>query len=217
MASSLRRGLFEVEDLLLALWAIGFERLAARSFGSDPAGWLETAQGAFTPLAGLVLAGFLLTLLTEHDPRISGEEATNRRVLACGPLFFLPGMVIGLVNAFRKKDDWPGPRAPRWLRRAAIVPLALVADAVVRHHAAAAVETASLDLDPFTGIVVPFLATAGVYLFAVVGPRVAAGATVHPVPWILRFASYFLALASSSVIVNRTLTTYGGSPGVQWP
>ena len=146
MASSLRRGLFEAEDLLLALWTIGFERLASRAFGADPSSWLETGQGAFTPLAWVVLAGFLFMLLTEHDPQIGGEEATNRRVLACGPLFFLPGMAIGLANAFRKKDDWPGP-------------------------------------------------------------RVAAGATVHPGPWILRFASYFVALASSSLIVNRTLTT----------
>jgi hypothetical protein len=207
VASNLRRGLFEAEDLLLALWTIGFERLASRAFGADPSSWLETGQGAFTPLAWVVLAGFLFVLLTEHDPQISGEEATNRRVLACGPLFFLPGMAIGLANAFRKKDDWPGPRAPRWLRRAAVVPLGLVADAVVGHHARDAVELASTGLDPFTGMVVPFVATAGVYLFAVVGPRVAAGATVHPGPWILRFASYFVALASSSLIVSRTLTT----------
>jgi hypothetical protein len=40
-----------------------------------------------------------------------------------------------------------------------------------------------------------------------VRPSRPAGATVDPGPWVLRFASDFVALASSSLVVSRTLTT----------
>jgi hypothetical protein len=46
-------------------------------------------------------------------------------------------------------------------------------------------------------VTIPVLSTVSVYLFAVVGPRVATGSTVNPVVWTSRFASYFVALALS--------------------
>jgi len=46
-------------------------------------------------------------------------------------------------------------------------------------------------------LTIPVLSTVIVYLFAVVGPRVATGSTVSPLVWTSRFLSYFVALALS--------------------
>ena len=46
-------------------------------------------------------------------------------------------------------------------------------------------------------LTIPVISTVSVYLFAVVGPRVATGSTVSPFVWTSRFACYFVALALS--------------------
>ena len=92
-------------------------------------------------------------------------------------------------------DDWPGPHAPQGLRRAAVVPYALLGDAFMRHLVAdAETRIAFTDRHWFTDLAVPLVTTLATYLFFVVGPRVAAGAPWNPLVWLPRFASYFTAL-----------------------
>ena len=91
---------------------------------------------------------------------------------------------------------WPGPYVPRVLRRAAVVPYAVLGDALLPRLVSALheqVPTASSEW--LMTLTIPVLSTVCVYLFAVVGPRVATGSTVNPFAWTSRFASYFVALA----------------------
>jgi hypothetical protein len=76
-----------------------------------------------------------------------------------------------------------------------VVPYALLGDAFVRHLVADA-EARMAFTDPhwFTDLAVPLVSTFAMYLFFVVGPRVAAGAAWNPLVWFPRFASYFAAL-----------------------
>ena len=140
-----------------------------------------------------------------------------RKILLWGPLFWLAAIVAGLANWIRTirlkakrpagtgwhelpelDPIWPGPYVPRVLRRAAAVPYALLGDALLPRLVGALhehVRTASGEW--VMELTIPVLSTVCVYLFAVVGPRVATGSTVNPLVWTSRSASYFVALALS--------------------
>jgi hypothetical protein len=91
---------------------------------------------------------------------------------------------------------WPGPYVPRGLRRAAAVPYALLGDALLPRMVSALHERVGTASSEWVmELTIPVLSTVTVYLFAVVGPRVATGSTVKPLVWTTRFASYFVALA----------------------
>jgi hypothetical protein len=210
---------FEVEDLLLFLWAVALERAVVAFLGSERLAWLEGPSG-ITPFAVVAVAGALFVAVTESDPSLTLDQALMRRMLLWGPFYPVAAVVAGGANHVRRMrlkaalpaatpwvevaevDDWPGPRAPRGLRRAAALPYALLGDALVRHFVGdAEARAAFADRHWFTDLTVPVVSTFGAYLFFVVGPRVAAGASVNPISWIPRFASYFSALGLARWVI----------------
>jgi hypothetical protein len=215
------RGTVEVEDMVLFLWAVALERLVTLRDRAEPLD-LFLAGDLFTPFGWFALAGFLFVAVTESNRSLDMDAMLLRKVLLWGPLLWLASMVAGLANWIRtirlkakmpagtrwnelpEPDPiWPGPYVPRWLRRAAVVPYALLGDALLPRLVSTLheqVRTASGEW--VMELTIPVLSTVTVYLFAVVGPRVATGSTVNPVVWTSRFASYFVALALSRYIAG---------------
>lgn len=217
-ASRLSRfwGLVEVEDLLLFFWAAALESVIALKGRTEPLD-LFVVGDSFTPFGWFALAGVLFVAVTESNRSLDMDGMLLRKILLWGPLYWLASMVAGLANWIRTihlkarmpagtgwhelpelDPVWPGPYVPRVLRRAASVPYALLGDALLPRLVSALnehVRTASHDW--VMELTIPVLSTIGVYLFAVVGPRVATGSTVSPFVWTSRFASYFVALALS--------------------
>jgi hypothetical protein len=176
---------------------------------------LFLAGDSFTPFGWFALAGVLFVAVTESNRSLDMDGMLLRKILLWGPLYWLAAMVAGLANWIRTirlrarmpagtgwhelpelDPVWPGPYVPRVLRRAAVVPYALLGDALLPRLVAALhenVRTASAEW--VMELTIPVLSTVVVYLFAVVGPRVATGSTVNPLVWTSRFASYFVALA----------------------
>jgi hypothetical protein len=208
------RGMVEVEDVLLFLWAAALERLVTLESRTEPLD-LFVAGDFFTPFGWFALAGVVFVAVTESDRSLDMDGMLLRKILLWGPLYWLAAMVAGLANwirTIRQKAKmpagtgwhqlpelnpvWPGPYVPRVLRRAAVVPYALLGDALLPRLVSALhehVRTASGEW--FMELTIPVITTVSVYLFAVVGPRVATGSTVSPFVWTSRFACYFVALA----------------------
>jgi hypothetical protein len=209
-------GLVELEDLLLFLWAAALSGLVALGGRTEPLD-LFVAGDSFTPFGWFALAGVLFASVTESNRSLDMDAMLLRKVLLWGPLYWLAAMVAGLANWVRTirlkarmpagtgwhelpelDPVWPGPYVPRVLRRAAVVPYALLGDALLPRLVSALnehVRTAGNDW--VVELTIPVLSTVSVYLFAVVGPRVATGSTVSPFVWTSRFASYFFALVLS--------------------
>jgi hypothetical protein len=210
------RGLVEVEDLLLFLWAAALKHLVTLGGPTEPLD-VFVAGDFFTPFGWFALAGVLFVAVTESNRSLDMDGMLLRKILLWGPLFWLAAIVAGLANWIRTirlkatmpagtgwhelpelDPIWPGPYLPRVLRRAAAVPYALLGDALLPRLVAALdehVRTASGEW--VMELTIPVLSTVCVYLFAVVGPRIATGSTVNPLVWTSRFASYFVALALS--------------------
>jgi hypothetical protein len=155
--------------------------------------------------------------VTESNRSLDLDAMLLRKILLWGPFFWLASIVVGLANWIRTirlkarmprsaawhqvpelDPVWPGPYVPRVLRRAAAVPYALLGDALVPRLVSALHESVRSASSAWVmELFIPVLSTVCVYLFAVVGPRVATGATVDPLVWAGRFAIYFIALALS--------------------
>ncbi len=212
------RGVVEVEDLLLFLWAIALERLVTLGDRAEP---LDLFLGGdfLTPFGWFALAGVLFAAVTESTRGLDMDGMLLRKILLWGPFYLLASIVVGLANWIRtvrlkarmpagtRWNDlpeldplWPGPYVPRVLRRAAVVPYALLGDALLPRLVSALHEHVRTASDEWLmELTIPVLSTVSVYLLAVVGPRVATGSTVSPFVWTSRFASYFVALALGRV------------------
>lgn len=192
---------FEIEDVLLAAWLAVAARLLA-SFGGGPAGWLEAGHEAWAVGALAFAIGVLLVTRGPDDTSL--DVAIARRVLLVGPAFPLVSL-YGLAGSQWRKvrhrrrraaglaspdgdvaDTWPGPLIGRAWRRTVALPVALVGDLVFRGSTGSLLPDPSSMRDP--SAVVHLLMVAAGFVFAVVGPRVAAGATMAPWPWVSRFA-----------------------------
>lgn len=178
-------------------------------------GWLAWLAAA--PPGLLVLAGlWFFVLLTRGPEDTDRDVALGRRwpMLALAlPLLSIYALIasaiqaaLGLLPARPEgaEPPWPGPFVPRWLRRTAALPLALVGDALFRGGMIAITEADRLAgaadlLSP--RLIVAILATVFPYTLLVAGPRIAAGAEMAWTPWILRFA--FLHAASFSHFWSR--------------
>jgi hypothetical protein len=207
------RGTVEVEDLLLFLWAVALERLVTLRDRAEPLD-LFIAGDLFTPFGWFALAGVLFVAVTESNRSLDMDAMLLRKILLWGPFYLPASMVAGLANWIRTirlkaklpgtpwnelpelDPIWPGPYVPRGLRRAAAVPYALLGDALLPRMVSALHERVGTASSEWVmELTIPVLSTVTVYLFAVVGPRVATGSTVKPLVWTTRFASYFVALA----------------------
>jgi hypothetical protein len=208
------RGAVEVEDLLLVLWAAGLARLVSLERHAEPLNLFFNGD-FLTPFGWFALAGVLFVAVTESNRSLDMDGMLLRKLLLWGPLYLLASILAGLANWIRTvrlkarmsagtpwhklpalDPLWPGPYVPRFVRRAAAVPYALLGDALLPRLVSALhenVRTASSEW--VMELTIPVLSTVCVYLFAVVGPRVATGSTVNPLVWASRFASYFVALA----------------------
>ncbi|BCS32143.1 hypothetical protein TBR22_A13520 [Luteitalea sp. TBR-22] len=179
------------------------------------AGWLETV--AALPPGALLLGGlWLFVLLTRGPEDTDRDVALGRRwpMLALGlPLLSIYALIasaiqsaVGLMpaRADGAEPPWPGPLVPRWLRRTAALPLALVGDALFRGGTvsitgAETIMSAGELLSP--RLIVAILATVFPFTLLVAGPRIAAGAEMAWTPWIARFA--FLHAASFTHFWSR--------------
>ena len=96
------------------------------------------------------------------------------------------------------EPPWPGPPVARLWRRTAALPFLVIGDAVFEgSHEMTLLRQGVFD-EPFL-----WIGMVAVYVFAVIGPRVAAGATLSPWVWVVRLAVFFAA----------TWWSFRGAPG----
>lgn len=214
-----RRGAWfdiDTEDVILAAW-LGAVAWIADSVAGGPTGWLGEGREAWA-IAGIAAA--VIFLLVTRGPEDQGlDQAIARRALLVGPAYALLSLYALAGSALRKAwlaraararagqlaadltDTWPGPLVARGWRRTVAAPIALVGDTLFRSDTVRLLPDASALLDPAAAL--HFLMVAAVFVFAVVGPRVAAGATLSPWPWVSRFALALLAAWTGGTIVQR--------------
>lgn len=180
---------FEIEDLILAVWIIGLERMLAASPFS-PSRWLLTGE---PPLGLAVIAVLLLFLIFTRGPDdTTADAAIMRRILVTGPFFFFLSLYVVVADLVRHANRWgnkgtfPGPMVSRAWRRTAAVPIALAGDAIFMNQKGMVDFAAG---DPATNVILA-VGDAAIFLFCVAGPRIVAGATTSPWPWLFRFGLF---------------------------
>lgn len=216
-ASQPRRfgGIFELEDLLLALWMLAVEQWVVRYSGQSPVLWAEPrADGSLPwPLVALLLAAAFVIFTRGHcDTSI--DTGIKRRILIAPPLFLVLPLIASIISLIRggekslahlggEEAEWPMPAAPDWLRRLVATPILLVGDSA---FLSAFQEEQQAFLAPeggptFADFATTFFVVALPYLIFVVGPRVAAGSSSDWKVWLLRFAVYAIVLVSGRQLV----------------
>jgi hypothetical protein len=214
----LEEGLRRWVDDPVRLLTLGADDPTAGLAALPADGWLDwLAWLAAAPPGLLVLLGlWLFVLLTRGPEDADRDVALTRRwpmtALALPVLSIYALIASGIQSVLGRlppradgnEPPWPGPSVPRWLRRTAALPLALVGDAIFRGGMVAITEADRLasasDLLSLR-LVFAILATVFPFTLLVAGPRIAAGAELAWTPWILRFA--FLHAASFTHLWSR--------------
>ena len=193
-ALRLRNLPFELEDLILVVWVIALERLLA----ATPLHPIQWVQGDGVPPGLFVLGGLVLFLVfTRGVEDTDMDRALMRRLCMLGPfVFFLSfyGLIVDLFVRRRREprigpaipSQWPGPLVGRAWRRTAAVPLALIGDYAFRNYQGPVDFTDGINA---TGVIMA-VGDAAIFFFVVAGPRIVAGATMQPWPWLFRFALF---------------------------
>jgi hypothetical protein len=206
----------EIEDLLLVVWLVAVEALLFTMTDRSPEMWLEAEAGHLPWTAWLVIVTLAFVVFTGGPADRTVDIGIMRRMLVLGPLYpvlsmitLVVGMVRGGPQSLAKVGgdvaEWPLPPAPAWLRRTAAVPAILMGEsgfrAILTHDlpdlvvatssAWSGPETSPLDASIAIGSKIFLLAVP--FLFFVVGPRVAAGATADWRAWLARFVLFIAA------------------------
>lgn len=198
---------FDAEDFVLAAWLLGVSWVARALLGEAPLSGTGQAAADVPPAAWVILALLAFLLLTRGPDDVDLDNAIKRRVLLVGPAYPLLSL-YGLVGAQLRKrwrartpgggpeadagDTWPGPLVARMWRRAAAVPVVLVADGLFRDDIGTLLPAATDLADPSAVLQLAMVVAA--FVFLVAGPRIAAGATMSPWPWVARLG---LAVAAA--------------------
>lgn len=215
-ASQPRRfgGIFELEDLLLALWMLAVEQWVVRYSGQSPVLWAEPgADGSLPwPLVALLLAAAFV-IFTRGNCDTSIDTAIKRRILIAPPLFFVLPLIASIISLIRggekslahlggEEAEWPMPAAPDWLRRLVATPILLVGDSA---FLSAYQEEQRAFLAPegpgLKDIALAFFVVTIPYLMFIVGPRVATGSSSDWKVWLIRFAVYAFLLVTGRQLV----------------
>lgn len=156
--------------------------------------WLE-ALGPLTVIGWLTVGGLALVIFTRGREDTTVDEGLVRRILVTGPLYYVLALAVAMISSVRGgkasiagEPPYPGILTPPWLRRAAVVPAALLGQSAFHDHAAG-----FLNLEADSGALSLLLQTvlllAG-FALLVAGPRIAAGASRAPKDWIGRFVLF---------------------------
>jgi hypothetical protein len=220
----------QLEDVLLLAWLLLAESLLLRMTDRSPEMWIEPGPGG-SPwglpwTAWLVLASWAFVVFTKGTCDRTLDGGIGRRILILGPAFPLLSMFAAIVSVIRggprsirshggDTADWPMPAAPDWLRRTAAAPAILVGESGFR-------AILTQEMERLAGVVTPdsasyvaagqadrvldlglrLLLLAVPFLFVIVGPRVAAGATADWRYWVVRFALYAGAAITGSTAIG---------------
>lgn len=153
--------------------------------------WLRSI-GPLSWVAWLTLAGLVLVLLTRGKEDTTVDEGLARRILLTGPLYYVLALAVAMIATVRNlpmdetgQRRYPGFTTPPWLRRAAVVPAALLGQGAFRAHVGE-----FMNLGAETGavqIVLEVVLLLAGFTLCVAGPRIAAGASRRPMAWVPRF------------------------------
>ena len=125
-------------------------------------------------------------------------------MLVTGPLYYPLALAIAMISSVRGRPSgvegepaYPGILTPVWMRRAAVVPAALLGQSAFRDHTQAfllpQVEPGAVALALQTVLLV-----AG-FVLLVAGPRIAAGSSRSPKDWI----GPFLLFVGAVLVARR--------------
>lgn len=211
-------GVFELEDLLLALWMLAVEQLVSRYSGSPPVLWVEPRADGSLPwsaIAFLVAAAFVIFTRGSLDTSI--DQAIKRRVLIFPPLFLVLPVFASIVSMIRGGEksvvhlggdeaEWPMPAAPDWLRRLVATPIFLIGDSAFlsEFESEQRIFLGTENTPTFADVSLAFFLVALPFLIFVAGPRIAAGSSGDWKVWLARFGVYAVIL-----VTGRQLATLG--------
>jgi len=153
------------------------------------------ALGPLTMVGWLTVAGLALVVLTRGREDTTVDEGLARRILVTGPFYYVLALAVAMLASVRTaagEPAYPGFLTPPWLRRAAVLPAALLGQSAFHDHMRAflspQVDTGALLLGLQT-----VLLLAG-FALLVAGPRIAAGASRAPKDWIAPFLVFIGAV-----------------------
>jgi hypothetical protein len=234
----LRAPALEFEDVLLALWVLGLERLIIWLAGGDPGTWIAGgpirgaewsavafggaiansprtwlyALGDLGPLGWTIVGGVLFVIFTRGPEDRTVDDGLKRRILVTGPLYYFLAIGIAMYSSVAagwrrnraiesgtppappgEEESYPGYFTHPFLRRAAVIPAALIGESAFRDHAQTTLSGWLAASTPLPTLFFDAAFLVGGFVFLVVGPRVAAGATTAFLPWVLRFTLFAAA------------------------
>jgi hypothetical protein len=241
-SAPLRAPALEFEDVLLALWVLGLERLIMWLAGGDPGTWIAGgpirgaqwsavafggaiansprtwlyALGDLGPVGWTIVGGLLFVIFTRGPEDRTLDDGLKRRILVTGPLYYFLAIAVAMYSSVAagwrrnraiehgtptappgEEDRYPGYFTHPFLRRAAVLPAALVGESAFRDHAQATLSNWLASSTPLPALFFDAAFLVGGFVFLVVGPRVAAGATTALLPWVLRFTLFAAAALSA--------------------
>jgi|CXWL01.1.fsa_nt_gi hypothetical protein len=197
----------EVEDLFLGLWLLVLGAAVAPWLTADRA---VDGDGRFTFWTWLALVGLVVVFLSRGPDDGDLDRAVLRRLTLVGPMVFVLGPMILMVNAVRglrarrrgapEPTGWPGPEIPLPVRRTLVLPMEILGEGLFRAFIPQEVRRWSRGDDAgfdfaFAGFTLACLIVG--YAVLVAGPRIVAGATLDWRPWTIRFLFYLAAAAAA--------------------
>ena len=192
-----------MEDLLLAAWVAGLDYLTRRAIGA-PEALVAQVHGPTHWAVLLLVSAWLFLLVTRGPDDGDRDRAIMRRVLLVGAAFPVLSIYAVIASAVQTRwygeqplsadgePPWPGPSVSGVWRRTAALPVMFLGDAVFR--GALANTRVGADFEMNEQNIFMLLALGAVYVFAIAGPRIAAGATLSPLVWMARFGLFLAAV-----------------------
>jgi hypothetical protein len=203
----------QVEDVLLLVWLLVVEGLLLRFSDRSPIAWIEPAGDGLPWTAWLLILSLAFLVFTGGSRDRTVDGGIFRRILLVGPLFPVLSVVVAVVSLIRggprsvvrlggDEAEWPMPRVPDWLRRTAAVPAILVGESGFRAALTSSVPHLLAGMSPggmkgAAGVAFGLLTLVVAFAIAVMGPRIAAGATTDWRFWVTRFALFAAAATAS--------------------
>lgn len=162
------------------------------------------ALGPLTLIGWLTIGGLVLVILTRGREDTTVDEGLARRMLVTGPFYYVLALAVAMISSGRTRSGaipgeppYPGFLTPPWLRRAAVVPAALLGQSAFRDHTRAFLMP-QVDPGAIALALQTLLLLAG-FVLLVAGPRIAAGSSRSPKDWI----GPFLLFAGAVLLAQR--------------
>jgi hypothetical protein len=157
------------------------------------------ALGPLTMIGWLTIAGLALVIFTRGREDVTVDEGLARRMLVTGPFYYVLALAVAMFSSVRSgagavagEPPYPGILTPPWLRRAAVVPAALLGQSAFRDHTQAFLMP-QVDQGAMAFALQTLLLLAG-FVLLVAGPRIAAGSSRSPKDWVAPFLVFIGAV-----------------------